>query len=179
MGRLAARSESREWLEVVDGENAPLAVMPRETVHSLMLPHRSVFVLLFNERNKLYLQKRQADKQRHPGCWDLSATGHVLAGESKLGAAFRELEEELRVRVDKLYRVFELPGSCATGNEFITLFRTGPCRPLPHPNPEEVESGMFVERHEVDFLVRRFPHLLTPGLITFWRKGLLFPSMGR
>jgi len=29
-------------------------------------------------------------------------------------------------------------------------------------------------RHEVDFMVRRFPHLLTPALLTFWNKGLLF-----
>lgn len=164
----------REWLEVVDQRNEPLAVMPREEVHSLGLPHRSVFVLLYNEQNKLYLQKRCMDKTSHPGCWDLSATGHVLAGEAKLEAARRELYEELRVEVKTLHPLYELPGSPATGQEFITLFRTGPCRRVPDPNPDEVDSGMFLERQEMDYLVRRFRHLFTPGVITFWNKGLLF-----
>lgn len=174
MARRGKRKVNREWLEVVDDANSPLAVMPRNRVHDLALPHRSVFVLLYNEQSKLYLQKRQTDKERHPGCWDLSATGHVLAGEAKLEAGRRELYEELRVEAEKLHKVFELPGSRRTGQEFITLYRTGPCRQIPDPNPEEVSTGMFLERHEVEFLVRSYPHLLTPGLITFWNKGLLF-----
>ncbi len=178
MARRGTRKANREWLEVVDEGGAPLAVMPRNRVHDLALPHCSVFVLLYNKQNKLYLQKRQTDKERHPGCWDLSATGHVLAGEAKLEAGLRELYEELRVEAGKLYKVFELPGSRRTGQEFITLFSTGPCRQIPDPNPEEVSMGIFLERHEVAFLVHRYPHLLTPGLITSWNKGLLFTGTG-
>jgi isopentenyldiphosphate isomerase len=178
MARQGANSVYREWLEVVDEANQPLAVMPREEVHNLALPHRSVLVLLYDARNKLYLQKRRHDRESHPGCWDLSATGHVRAGESRLEAARRELYEELRVEAGKLHWVLEMPGSPDTGYEFITLFRTGPCRRMPDPNPEEVASGMFLERHEVGFLVRHYRHLLTPGLVTSWNKGLLFSGMG-
>jgi len=177
MARRTTQYVNREWLEVVDDANAPLAVMPRDEVHSRALPHRSVFVLLYNKENKLYLQQRQKTKERHPGCWDLSATGHVLAGEAKLDAARRELYEELRVEVRKLYKVFELPGTQKTGYEFITLFQTGPCRCVPDPNPEEVASGMFLERHEIAYLVQHFRHLSTPALVTFWLKGLLFSGV--
>jgi isopentenyl-diphosphate delta-isomerase len=177
MARRGKREGSGEWLEVVDEANSPLAVMPRRRVHDLALPHRSVFVLLYNRQNKLYLQKRQMDRERHPGCWDLSATGHVLAGEAKLEAGLRELYEELRVEAGKLHKIFELPGSRKTGQEFVTLFRTGPCRQIPDPNPKEVATGMFLERHEVAFLVHNYPHLLTPGVVTFWNKGLLFAGI--
>ncbi len=171
--------EEKEWLEVVDEFNLPFAVMTREAVHHFQLLHRSVFVVFYSAQGKLYLQQRQKDKEVHPGCWDISAAGHVLAGESRLEAAMRELNEELGVEPPKLYPVLELPGSVQTEYEFVSLFRTGLCRQTPQPDPSEVASGMFLECHEVDYLVKNYTHLLTPGLVFFWQRGVLFSGLDR
>ena len=45
----------------------------------------------------LLLQKRSADKDSFPGCYDISSAGHIPAGEDHLTCALRELNEELGV----------------------------------------------------------------------------------
>lgn len=47
---------------------------------------------------EVLLQKRSAHKDSYPGCYDISAAGHVLAGCGYLDSALRELEEELGIK---------------------------------------------------------------------------------
>lgn len=168
-----------ELIEVVDSHNRFLGAMPRNEVHQQGLLHRSVLILVYNKQHKLYLQQRNRDRDAYPGCWDLSAAGHVLAGESKQEAASRELEEELGLMPRHLHLQHELPASRETGFEFVSLFSTGPVAEKPLPNPREVAGGLFVEPHELDYLIQDFAHLLTPALITFWRLGCLFSGVNQ
>ena len=46
---------------------------------------------------QLLLQKRSAQKDSHPGCYDVSAAGHVSSGDGYLSTARRELREELGI----------------------------------------------------------------------------------
>ena len=46
---------------------------------------------------EVLLQKRSADKDSFPGCYDISSAGHIPAGEDFLPSALRELKEELGV----------------------------------------------------------------------------------
>ena len=48
-------------------------------------------------RLQVLMQKRSADKDSFPSCWDTSAAGHLDAGEDFDQAAIRELREELGV----------------------------------------------------------------------------------
>jgi isopentenyl-diphosphate delta-isomerase len=166
----------RELIEVVDSRDTPIGALPRDRVHAQGLYHRSVLVFVYNKQKKLYLQQRGPNQAAYPGCWDLSATGHVQAGESKEEAARRELAEELRISVFRLHWVRELPASRETDREFVSLFATGPCPQDPVPNPEEIARGLFVEPHELDYLARSFSSLLTPGLMFCWNAGYLFAS---
>ena len=52
-------------------------------------------------RFELLLQKRSSRKDSYPGCFDISAAGHVSSGEEYLGTALRELKEELGIRAEK------------------------------------------------------------------------------
>lgn len=49
----------------------------------------------------MLLQKRSRDKDSFPGCYDISAAGHIPAGADALSAALRELEEELGIQADE------------------------------------------------------------------------------
>lgn len=46
---------------------------------------------------EVLLQKRAADKDAFPGCWDISSVGHIPAGDDWKTSALRELKEELGV----------------------------------------------------------------------------------
>lgn len=59
------------------------------------LPHRVVRIMLENDAGEVLVQKRAADKDIFPNCWDNSAAGHVDAGEDYEQAAVRELAEEI------------------------------------------------------------------------------------
>ncbi len=165
-------------MDIVDAHDQPYAVMPLEQAHQQMLYHRAVLVLVYDVQGRLYLQKRNEDKLLYPGCWDISATGHVKAGESREDAALRELYEELGLRPARLEKLQSIPASPFTGYEFITLFSAGRVKERPKPNPDEVSDGMFVESEELEFLAGQYNDMLTPGLVTFWSQGLLFSGAG-
>ncbi|EPR42306.1 NUDIX hydrolase [Desulfovibrio sp. X2] len=165
-----------EYIEVVDEGNRPIAVMPIDDVHAQALMHRAVVVLVYDDDGRVYLQKRSMSKSRFPGRWDLSATGHVKAGEAMEDGAIRELHEELGLSATRMHLLAEVSASASTGWEFVSIFTAGTFREEPVPNPEEVDGGYFVDRAELDCLVAQFRELLTPALVHFWEHGLIFPS---
>ena len=59
--------------------------------------HRVARVFLVNTAGAILLQKRALHLSSQPGKWDMSACGHVDAGESYRDAAVRELAEEVGV----------------------------------------------------------------------------------
>ncbi len=65
---------------------------------------------------EVLLQKRAATKKTWPGYYDISAAGHIDAGESPIESAVRETKEELGVEIDadKLLYLFSLRTPLAT-----------------------------------------------------------------
>ncbi|WP_206109969.1 NUDIX hydrolase [Paenibacillus albicereus] len=71
----------------------------RRDVHRLGLRHRSFHCWLYRVGEgvpKVLFQKRQQGKDTYPGYLDISAAGHLAAGET-VRDAVRELEEELGI----------------------------------------------------------------------------------
>ncbi len=163
-------------MEVVDSMNRPLALMPLDEVHKQKLRHRSVLVLLFNQDNKIYLQKRSAKQPLYPKRWDVSAGGHVLAGESTVDTAIRELKTKIGIRADRLKHLLDIKAGPSTGYEFVTVYSLGKTNQTPAPEPELVEGGYYYSRDELACLMNEFRELLTPRLISLWDTDFPFPS---
>ena len=87
-----------EYLDIVDdkGEKTGESRSYNE-VHKDGLLHRTVHVWFLNSERKLLLQKRSPNKRAYPDHWDISAAGHVSAGQTSKEAAQRETEEELGI----------------------------------------------------------------------------------
>ena len=75
-------------------------VLPRSEVHKKGLWHRIIVVAIINEKNEILLQQRSNDKDKNPGMWDISVTGHLSAGQDSLMAATREVSVSLGYSID-------------------------------------------------------------------------------
>lgn len=64
--------------------------------------YRIVSVTIFNNKGETLIQQRSNNKS-HPGSWENSASGHVLAGESPEVSANRELMEELGIKAELIF----------------------------------------------------------------------------
>ncbi len=162
-----------ELVELTDIHDRPLMIAPRRGVRRLGLIRRVVLVALRDTRNRVYIQQRGPQCDALPGYWELSATGHVRAGESREDAARRELAEEINVRHARLVRLDEHPPD-ESSDAFSTLFLAGPTGERPEPNPEEVSGGMFMDEDELKALVDYSPDRITPALRWAMNTGRLF-----
>jgi 8-oxo-dGTP pyrophosphatase MutT (NUDIX family) len=86
-----------EIILIVDADNNVTGSLPRHEMRAKGLPHRASYILVFNSRGELFVQKRTMTKDIYPGYHDIAAGGVVLAGESYDQAAARELAEELGI----------------------------------------------------------------------------------
>ena len=149
---------SQEIVTVVDGENRPVAELPRHRVRSENLYHRATYIFVFDRRRRVLVQRRTAIKDIYPSCYDLAAGGVVAAGESYEECAAREAEEELGIRGTVLEPKFDLYYEDERNRCFgrvFTCMHDGPFT----LQPEEVESVAF---HAVDAIAAGAVAPVTP-----------------
>ena len=90
-----------EYLDIVDEKGNPTGeIVERTIAHAQGVRHRTAHLWLARRRDgrvQILLQKRSANKDSHPGCFDISSAGHIPAGDGYRTSAIRELGEELGV----------------------------------------------------------------------------------
>lgn len=92
---------TKEWLDVFTENMEPIGVKPRADVHRDGDWHQTFqcWILTRDEgRDDIYFQERHASKADFPGLLDITAAGHLGAGETR-EAGVREIEEELGIRL--------------------------------------------------------------------------------
>ncbi len=73
----------------------------RENCHKNGLWHKAVALFIINNKGQVLLQKRSRNKKLWPNMWDITAGGHVLAGEFGFQTVIRETKEEIGIDVNK------------------------------------------------------------------------------
>src|SRR5215468_9442262 len=115
---------SEEIFDVVNERDEVIDQRPRSEVHRLGLMHRATHVLVFNRRGEVFLQKRSMTKDRQPGLWDSSASGHLDRGEDYPACAVRELREEIGLHLSAPPRpLFKLQASAENDQEHVLVYR--------------------------------------------------------
>jgi isopentenyldiphosphate isomerase len=161
---------SEELFDVVDERDEVVDRKPRDEVHRLGLMHRAVHVLVFNSHGDIFLQKRSMKKDRQPGVWDSSSSGHVDAGEDYDATAVRELKEEIGLSVTRpLERLFKVDACEETDQEFVWVYRCESEGPFAL-NPEEIDRGEWFSPDEVTRWVGAHPQDFAPAFPLIWRK---------
>ena len=158
-----------EIVVIVDAQNNVVGAMPRREMRAKRLPHRSTYILVFDSKGDLYVQKRTMTKDVFPGYYDIAAGGVVLAGETYEQGAERELGEEMGIGGVPLTSLFDFyfenEHTCLWGRAFSCTYDGEIVL-----QPEEVESGAFVSIQ--DILRRAETELFTPDGLYVLRRYL-------
>ena len=137
-----------EIVVIVDEKNNAVGVTPRSRMRAQGLPHRATYVLVFNSKIELYVQKRTPSKDIYPGYYDVAAGGVVIDGETYEECAERELEEEMGIRGIPLTKLFDFyhedAGNRVWGRVYKCIYDGEIVL-----QEEEVESGEFQSIDEV------------------------------
>lgn len=82
----------------------------KKEAHEKGLWHRAAHVWFVNDNNEILIQKRALHIESHPGEYDISAAGHLSAGDSPTSGALREVEEELGIKIkpNELIKIGEI-----------------------------------------------------------------------
>ena len=161
---------SEEIFDVVNERDEVIDLRPRSEVHARGLRHRAIHVLVFNARGGVFLQKRSMLKDRQPGLWDSSASGHLDSGEDYDACAVREVREELGVTlIQPPERLFKLDASPATGQEFVWVYRVRHEGPFTLPPVEIERGGWFAPAEVTRWMVER-PQDFASALLLIWKR---------
>ncbi|MGY6500525.1 MAG: NUDIX hydrolase [Acidimicrobiales bacterium] len=142
-----------EVLDVFDDRGRHLGVRRRDEVHAEGLWHRTFHLLVVADRSHgstVVLQRRALAKTSFPGLLDLTATGHLAAGEEPREGV-RELREEVGIDVDPgdllslgvRRMVDETPEGL--NREFCHVFLVRDDRALDDYRPDVAEVSAVVE----------------------------------
>lgn len=160
---------SEEIFDVVNEQDEVIGRETRREVHRLGLNHRAVHVLVFNRRGELFLQKRSMKKDKHPGTWDSSSSGHLDSGEDYDTAAVREVHEEIGLKLDRVpERLFKINACPDTGMEFVWVYRCQSEGPF-QLHPEEIDTGAWFAPDQLDRWLSEKPDDFAPSFPLIWR----------
>ncbi len=135
-----------ELIDVLDENGIKTGeILTRKEVHKRGLWHRIIVVAIINDKNEILIQQRSDNKDKNPGKWDISVTGHLSAGQDSLTAATREISEEVSVSLGYSVEVKDF--------RFMFSFRK-----------EEKVSEEHYDRQFYDFFILRQNGITTDNL---------------
>jgi isopentenyldiphosphate isomerase len=136
-------SPGDELVDVLDDEGRTVGVVTRGEMRRQRLPHRCVYLLVFDKQGRLFIHQRTATKDIYPGYWDVAVGGVLCAGELFDDGAHREAREELGVDL-ALEALFPFRYADEYTIVQAMVYRAVHNGPF-HLQPEEVVCGEFVQ----------------------------------
>ncbi len=178
MKRLVKRTITdnlQELFVVVDKNDTIREYRTRFDCHrDKRLIHRSVGVVVYDDRGRVLLQKRSRTKDLQPGLWGISAAGHVTKGESYEDSIHRELAEELGVALLlTFHRTSLFEDDREREMQAIYLARSnGPFA----FNRTEIEEIQFVGKKELQDKIKNGTMRLTTWAVASLRAVAFLPA---
>ncbi|MEX0918586.1 MAG: NUDIX domain-containing protein [Candidatus Paceibacterota bacterium] len=108
-----------EMLDILNEDGSPTRKqVSKKEAHEKGLWHRATHIWFVNSNKEILIQKRAAHIESYPGEYDISAAGHLSAGDSPIDGALREVEEELGVKLspNELIKIGELSNQSTQHN---------------------------------------------------------------
>ncbi len=91
-----------ELIDIIDEHNKLTGeTIMKSVAHAKGIWHRGAHIFIYNNQGEVLMQLRVKDKEMWPAVWDISAAGHVSAGEKVITSALREMSEEVGINVSE------------------------------------------------------------------------------
>jgi 8-oxo-dGTP pyrophosphatase MutT (NUDIX family) len=147
-----AAAAGQEWVDIVDDQGQTIATTTRQEMRSRRLPHRCVYVLVFDASGRLFIHQRTSTKDVYPDFWDVAAGGVLATSESFDEGAIREIREELGIdaQPEPLFPFHYQDENTVVFSMVYRITHNGPFR----LQPEEIVQGKFVTWPELDSILQ-------------------------
>lgn len=166
-----------EKIQIVDEHDQPVGASTRQEAWAKGLYHRSIHIILQDEKQNFLLQKRSLQKNLYPGRWTNAATGHVDEGETYHIAAPRELKEEIGINTSLEYLgkfAFHHQDGDRIINQFNGIFLGKISHDTPLTlSPNEVSETKWFTKDELAKLAANQPQNLTPAALEIIQRFIL------
>jgi len=160
-----------EPFDIVDASDRVIGSAPRSEIHARGLLHRAVHLWLHDPAGRILLQRRSLSKDREPGKWTSSVSGHVNAGEQYDAAMLREIPEEIGIPAGSCRdfgRLGYFPACRETDQEFVWLYRAVHPGPF-QPDPAEVVGLEWFDPQQLDLRIQKEAGEFSSCLIHLWK----------
>ena len=176
--------EDKAMLIAVDERDRQTGTVERMAAHRDGVLHRAFSIFVFDEADRLLLQRRAGGKYHSGGLWSNTCCSHPRAGESLLDAAHRRLREEMGFDCPLdpvfgfVYRA-ALDGGLVE-HEYDNVL-AGRFEGTPTPDPREVDEWKWESVRVIQSRLAEHPSAFTawfePALDGLLKRGL--PTAGR
>lgn len=157
-------------IDIVDAHGEIVGCSTRKEAHDKGLLHRVAFVILFNFKGEIFVQKRSLKSSLFPGKFEGSLTGHVDKGETVHNAASRELFEELGVVAKGLKEVCEFGLHIDPERVLVSVFVMKDYKGKVTINDEEVDSGEFLPVDKLELRLKKEKSKFHPFFVKAWEE---------
>lgn len=164
-----------EQLVLVDSCDQPAGFCSKGEAHrGAGRLHRAFSVFLFDDKQRLMIHRRSAQKPLWPGYWTNSCCSHPRRGEALVDAVHRRVREELGVTADlqSIYSFEYHAGFADRGSEhelchvYLARLR-GDDQVVVHK--DEISEWHWASLDEIDAMQRERESELTPWFQMEWR----------
>ncbi|HET7528864.1 MAG TPA: NUDIX domain-containing protein [Candidatus Saccharimonadales bacterium] len=90
-----------ELLDLVNDKDEVIGTIVRSQIGQKDGYVRAAEMLIQNDKGELWIPRRTMQKRIAPGGLDFSGAGHVSSGEDYKTSLYREIEEELNLKIDE------------------------------------------------------------------------------
>lgn len=161
-----------EYVDIIDNLGKIINTMSREDAYKNNCALQVSGILIFRSSGKLLLQRRGKNK-KYPLCYDYSAAGHVLSGESFFQAARRELQEELGISNAHLIQIGTIRAyntdNAQSLRKLHKVFYAINDEPI-HIYQEELDGVDVFTEQQLSTLINKYPERFTPTLIKVYHE---------
>lgn len=152
---------------MVDDDDRIVDVVPRRRVRAENLLHRSTSIFVRRSTGELYVHRRTATKDVHPGLYDVVVGGVPAAGETYDEAAAREMAEEVGVAGPVPTFLFMHRHEGPTDRCLTAVYEVGWDGEI-RPQAAEIDWGGFVAREELDEMLEE--HSFCPDSLEIFQR---------